>query len=179
MKSRVLTPLEQLRDFPQIARKVREGFPLYNIACWVQDECFEYEGAPREAVVTLLQAFQASVPAGEILGDESPHPLEKWVGGRSSALDVNGETGKLGRMVDRRIAMARDVERGTGMLIDGVRLDVRLKGDLLALPHKLEKNEKKAERTARRRRAQEQRDADKKARELHDERFPPIFDPDE
>jgi hypothetical protein len=170
-----LTPLEQLRAFPEIARKVREGFPLYNIAAWLQDECFEYEAAPREAVVTLLQAFQASVPAGEIPA-EAPHPLETWAGVRRPAVDVDVEIARLQRIVGGRIAKKSDLERAIGMSIDGIRQDLRLKCDLLALPRKLEKNEKKVERAERRRRTQEQRESDKKARELHDARFPTIVD---
>jgi hypothetical protein len=154
------------------------GFPLDDIACWLQDECFEYEGAPREAVVILLKAFKASVPTVEIRA-EMPHPLETWGGVRRAAIDVDAEIARLQRIVGGRIARKSDVEQAIGMPIDGMRQDLRLKCGLLTLPRKIEKREKQAERTARRRRAQAQRESDKQARALHDAHFPPIVDWDE
>jgi hypothetical protein len=59
--------LQSLRCFAEVRRKVIKGFPIPEIAMWVQEDQKEYLQASRRALEEVLRAYRTSLPVAEVL----------------------------------------------------------------------------------------------------------------
>lgn len=64
--------LKELGCFKQVDRRIRAGYPLVDVARYIQEDREEYQDVKRDSLVSVLSEYRESLPPGEIVSQHMP-----------------------------------------------------------------------------------------------------------
>lgn len=117
--------------FPEVHDKLCKGWPLNQLATWIQEEQQEYTDVEHVSLVKVLQNYRDSIPAGE----RSKYALSKShlaaIAQVEDDIDEMREMIKLYRRQERRMEIDGKVEEQIGKLLPTMTQDVRVTLEIL------------------------------------------------
>jgi len=69
--------LKEMRCFKYMDRRIRAGYPLIDIARYVQQDREEYTDVKEDSLVAVLSEFREAIPPGEIVAQQMPQAFAK------------------------------------------------------------------------------------------------------
>lgn len=130
--------LRGLKCFAEVHDRICRGFPIPDIAKWIQEDQKEYTEVGRASVIRAIYRYKDTIPPGQVV----PHAVAQKTFKKAQARVARGineldELDKLIQLQLERIEIDTQTERDIGKLLPTTGQEVRLAGDLLRAHAKL------------------------------------------
>jgi hypothetical protein len=123
--------LRLMTCFKEVYERVLAGWPLTEIARFVQEDRSEYMHVSRTALVQMLTRFRDSLPPGELVSRRIPETFEKVAEHVEETLDELKELEKLYKLQMERISVDFETEKKIHKLMPTMTQEVRVARELL------------------------------------------------
>lgn len=119
-----------LHCFPEVHRRVKEGYPVSSLADYIQQECKEYLEVTRASLVSILSKYRRSLPPVELAKRIDPAIVEAAVVVEQKLNEVD-ELDKLYKIQFESVQATANLEKNIGMPVPGLSDKVRVAEGLL------------------------------------------------
>lgn len=123
--------LRALACFPEVHDRICKGWPLSQVATYIQDDCGEYTDAEQVTLVKVLQRYRDSLPPGERAKYVLPKAHREAVEEVQEDIDEIRELIKLYRRQEKRLDIDGKVEENIGKLLPTMTQEVRATAEIL------------------------------------------------
>lgn len=123
--------LRALRCFPEVHDRVCKGWPLSDVARYIQDDCEEYTDAVHSTLAKVLQNYRDSIPPAERAKYALPKSHRDAIAEVEEDIDEIREMIKTYREQDERVQIDRKVEKSIGKLLPTMTQEMRVKMEML------------------------------------------------
>jgi hypothetical protein len=117
--------IHSLKCFTDVQEMITTGWPLAEIAKYVQKTKHESTDIEELSLIYILQAYRRSLPATTLVAKPLPHAFRKAVQRVEDGLDVMAEMEKLYSIQMKRIEIDHDLEQKAKKLIPSMTQEVR------------------------------------------------------
>jgi len=126
--------LREMKCFPEVRRRLVKGFPIPEVAQWVQEVQKEYTSASRVALESIMRDFRADLPVVELLpeGIQRSNVIASALRRFRNGVDELKEMEELYAIQRARIDLAYEQEVAKGKLQFGTVQEVRAGLEILA-----------------------------------------------
>jgi hypothetical protein len=124
--------LKALRCFRDAHARLVDGWPLSELARWIQDDQKEYTDIGRDSLIALLHKYRATVPAVEFAKKHAPNKavIEK-IKEAEEGLDELAEMQRLYKMQLERVEIDRTIEKNIKKLLPAMGQEIRTAKEIL------------------------------------------------
>lgn len=123
--------LRSIKCFELVHQKVLEGYPMAEIARFIQDERKEYADITRGSLMALLNDYRNSIPKAELISKRMPRMFEKAQKVVEKGLDELKELEKLYEKQMERIDIDITTEKKISKLMPSMTQEVRAAREIL------------------------------------------------
>lgn len=123
--------LRALRCFPEVHDRVCKGWPLSDLAKYIQEDCEEYTDAARPTLAKVLQNYRDSIPPAERAKYALPKSHRDAIAEVEEDIDEVRELIKLYRRQEDRLDIDGAVEKSIGKLLPTMTQEVRATAEIL------------------------------------------------
>jgi len=126
--SRKLDKFERLRSlacFEDVNEMITTGWPLAEIAKYIQKTKKEYDDVEELSLIYILQAYRRSLPPTALVARRLPHAFQKASQEVRDGLDVLSEMTKLYEIQMKRIEIDHDLELKAKKLIPSMTQEIK------------------------------------------------------
>ncbi len=127
------TKLKALNCFREAHQKLLEGWPISELARWIQQDNSEYNDVSRDSLVSILSKYRNTIPAAEFVKtNENLSPaLADKLREAQQGLDELAEMEKLYRLQMERVEIDRKMEQNIKKLLPTMGQEVRTAKEIL------------------------------------------------
>jgi len=129
--------LRSLRCFADVNEMLTTGWPLAEVAKYIQKTKHESTDIEELTLIYLLQAYRRSLPPTTLVARRLPHAFQKASQEVRDGLDVLAEMSKLYVIQMKRVEIDHSLEKKAGKLIPSVNQEIREARALLESLQKL------------------------------------------
>lgn len=132
--SRTLDKFERLRSlrcFEDVNEMITTGWPLAEIAKYVQKTKHEYTDVEELSLIYILQSYRRSLPPTTLMSRRLPHVFQKASQEVRDGLDVLAEMSKLYEIQMKRVEIDFTLEKAAKKLIPSMTQEVKEARSLL------------------------------------------------
>lgn len=123
--------LRALECFPEVHDRICKGWPLAQVASYIQDECGEYRDAEQVTLIKVLQNYRESLPSGERAQHVLPKSQRDAIEKIEEELDEIKALTKLYRRQEERLEIDGQVEKNIGKLLPTMTQEIRVTVEVL------------------------------------------------
>jgi len=123
--------LRSLRCFEDVNEMITTGWPLAEIAKYVQKTKHEYTDVEELSLIYILQSYRRSLPPTTLMSRRLPHVFQKASQEVRDGLDVLAEMSKLYEIQMKRVEIDFTLERAAKKLIPSMTQEVKEARSLL------------------------------------------------
>lgn len=124
--------LRSLACFDEVNRRLCEGYPLKEVAQYIQDEEKEYLEVKRESLIWTLDAYRNTIPKAQLLAKRMPPVFAKAAETVRKGLDELEELENLYKLQMQRIEIDRKNEKNIGKLLHTMTPEIKAAKDILS-----------------------------------------------
>lgn len=124
--------LKSLRCFPELHKRVLEGWPSTQVSRYVQDDQQEGGDLTRGALIALVNDYRQSLPRSELIAQRMPQVFNKAAEEVRQGLNELEELEKLYRVQMERIGIDLNIEKNVGKLMPSMTQEIKQAKDILA-----------------------------------------------
>lgn len=106
----------ELNCFPEAERRLVAGWPLTQIADYIQQDCGEYTDVARESLVKVLTNYRNSIAKTKLLATRMPEKVQELAQEAEEAVDEVKELARLYNIQMARIEREAKLEENIGKL---------------------------------------------------------------
>jgi hypothetical protein len=117
--------LYDLKCFDDVQEMLTTGWPLSEVAKYIQKTKHESTDIEELTLIYLLQAFRHQLPPSTLIAKPLPHAFTKAAQRVSDGLDVMDEMTKLYQIQMKRIEIDHDLEKAAKKLIPSLNQEIR------------------------------------------------------
>jgi hypothetical protein len=129
--------LKELKCFKDVHQRLVDGWPLSEVARYIQQDCKEYTDISKEGLISTLSKYRQTIPALEIAKKElSPVTVQK-VEEVHKGLDELKALEDLFRVQLDRIAMDHKLEKQIGKSLNTLGNEIRVAKEIIEASAKL------------------------------------------
>ena len=123
--------LRALQCFPEVHDRLCKGWPLSDVAEFIQEENKEYTDAAPATVIKVLQNYRDSLPSGERAKYVLPKSHREAIEKVEEDIDEIRELVKLYRRQEKRLDIDGKVEENIGKLLPTMTQEIRVTKEVL------------------------------------------------
>lgn len=123
--------LRGLKCFDQVYARICDGWPLTELARYIQEDQKEYTEISRQGLVSTLTDFRSSLPPGELIKKRMPMAFVEAHKEVNEAVDEVKELEELYRIQLKRIHIDHALENKIGKLLQSMTPEIREARQLL------------------------------------------------
>jgi hypothetical protein len=120
-----------LKCFDQVYARICDGWPLTELARYIQEDQKEYTEISRQGLVSTLTDFRSSLPPGELIKKRMPMAFVEAHKEVNEAVDEVKELEELYRIQLKRIHIDHALENKIGKLLQSMTPEIREARQLL------------------------------------------------
>lgn len=124
--------LRSMKCFREVHERIIDGWPLAEIARFVQDERREYGDVTRDGFLNILKEYRATIPPAQLIQKRMPPTFAKAAEEVRKGLDELEELEKLYQLQMRRIGIDEGTEKKINKLMPSMTQEVRVAAEILA-----------------------------------------------
>lgn len=124
--------LKSLRCFPEVHKRVIEGWPSTQVARYVQDDQQEGGDLTRGALIAMVNDYRQALPRSELIAQRLPQVFNKAAEEVRQGLDELAELESLYRLQMDRIGIDLNIEKNVGKLMPSMTQEIKQAKDILA-----------------------------------------------
>jgi len=117
--------LRSLRCFDLVQERVKQGWPLAEVARYIQEDHQEALDTPRTALMAILKQFRASLPPGQLVEQRLPQVFQEAVARIETSLDEVVEMETLYALQMQRVRMDFETEKKINKLLPSMTSEIR------------------------------------------------------
>jgi hypothetical protein len=117
--------LRALKCFDEVFSRLREGWPLSELARYIQEDKKEYVDVSRAGLVSVLTDFRASLPPGELIKKRIPQAFLSAKKEVEEGLDEIKELEALYRMQLERVKVDLETEKKIKKLLPTMTSEIK------------------------------------------------------
>lgn len=123
--------LRGLKCFSDVHDRVFQGWPISDLARYIQDDRQEYTDVTRDALIQVLKSYRSSIPPAQLIQKRMPQTFAKAAEKVDEGLDELDELGKLYKLQMERIEIDRGTEKKIHKLLGNMSQEVRVAAEIL------------------------------------------------
>jgi hypothetical protein len=124
--------LKALRCFPEVHKRVVEGWPSTQVARYIQDDQQEGGDLTRGALIAMVNDYRQAMPRGELIAQRLPQLFNKAADEVRQGLNELVELENLYRVQMGRIQIDLNIEKNVGKLMPSMTQEIKQAKDILA-----------------------------------------------
>lgn len=124
--------LRSLKCFAEVHQRVLDGWPMPELARYIQDEKREYTDVTKDGLVAVLKEYRASIPPGQLIQKRMPQVFHKAAAEVAEGVDELKEMEKLYRLQMERIGIDVNTEKKINKLMPTVTQEIRVAREILS-----------------------------------------------
>jgi hypothetical protein len=124
--------LKSLRCFPEVHKRILEGWPSTQVARFIQDDQQEGGDLTRGALIAMVNDYRQSIPRAELISTRLSPVFNKAAEEVRHGLDELEELEHLYRLQMERIGIDFNIEKNVGKLMSSMTNEVKAAKDILA-----------------------------------------------
>lgn len=117
--------LRAMKCFEEMHERVRQGWPLSELARWIQEDKEEYLSVTRPGLLTVLQNYRAKIPPGELVAQRLPKDHQKAVEKLEKGVDEVQELEELYRIQMSRVKIDVETESAINKLLPSLTQEIK------------------------------------------------------
>jgi len=103
--------LRAMRCFQEVHERIRQGWPMTELARWIQEDKEEYLDVKRQALINVLKNYRSSIPPGELVEKRLPKAFVDAKKEIDSGIDELTELTELYRLQMERVKIDFEKEK--------------------------------------------------------------------
>lgn len=123
--------LRALRCFPEIHERIRQAWPMTEVARWIQEDREEYTDVTRAGLLVVLRRYSASIPAFQKVEHRLPQAFVDAKERLEKGLDEINELEELYRLQMNRVKIDYEKEQQISKLFPTMSTEIREARNLL------------------------------------------------
>lgn len=123
--------LKAMKCFQEMHTNVCGGWPIRELARWIQEEKREYSEITRNSLITILTEYRNALPPVEVLNNEALPIMERASEQLENGLNTLDEMEKLYRIQMARVVMDHKIETAIGKSLKDLGNEMRVARELL------------------------------------------------
>lgn len=123
--------LRAIRCFEEMHERVRGGWPLSELARWIQEDKEEYQDVTRQGLLTVLKNYRASIPPGELVAKRLPKDHQRAMDKLEAGIDEVNELEELYRLQMERVKIDATTEKAINKLLPSLSQEIKEARSLL------------------------------------------------
>jgi transcriptional regulator of heat shock response len=130
--------LKKLKCFNEAHQRIVDGWPLTDLARWIQEHEEEYTDITKEGLIAILSKYRAAIPVGDLkTTEEMPSFLAKKIDEAEDSLDEISALNQLYKIQMKRIEMDHKLENQIGKSLNTLGQELRVAREIIAESAKL------------------------------------------
>lgn len=125
--------LRTLKCFPEVHERICLGWPMSELAQWIQEQKAEYTDVQRVSLMTILQRYRESLPPGVLAQHKLPKAHREAIEEIERDIDEVKELTKLYRRQVERLDVDGNTEKKIGKLFQTMTQEIRVTADILKM----------------------------------------------
>lgn len=117
--------LRQMKCFRQVHERICQGWPITEVARWVQEDQEEYTHVTRNALVMALRSYRQAIPAAEKVGKRLPKDFAEAKQELEDTIDEVRELEELYRLQMDRIKIDYEKEQQISKLFPSMTSEIK------------------------------------------------------
>ena len=117
--------LRAMRCFDLVYERIRQGWPMTEVARYIQEDRQEYTDVSSAALIAILGDFRKTIPPGELVAKRMPDVMVEAKERIEEALDEVEELEKLYRMQMDRVSMEVATEKKINKLLPSMNSEIK------------------------------------------------------
>jgi hypothetical protein len=123
--------LRSLKCFQEMHDRILQGWPLPEVARFIQEDNDEYTDVTRDGLVVVLKEYRQSIPPAQLIAPRMPPVFKKAAEEVREGLDELKELEELYRKQMKRIEIDMQTESKINKLLPTMTQEMRVAGELL------------------------------------------------
>lgn len=123
--------LRQLKCFREVHDRIVRGWPVSEVARYIQDDQQEYGTVTRASLVTILHEYRKSLPPGDLVRNTVPGAVMNAVKQVEEGVDEIEALEKLFRLQMERIGIDHTIEKNAKKLFPSMTQEIKAAKDIL------------------------------------------------
>lgn len=123
--------LRAMKCFPEVHERICDGWPISEVATFVQEKRGEYTDAKHITLMTVLQRYRDSLPKSELVKKRIPKYFVEAMHDVEAEIDELIEFTRLYRLQMERIGIDHQTERNIRKLFPTMTQEIRVAGEIL------------------------------------------------
>jgi len=123
--------LRALKCFSEVHDRICDGWPLSEVARFIQEKRQEYDDVQHTTLMSLLQRYRATLPKSDIVREKMPQFHAEAMVAVEEDIDELAEFIKLFRMQESRLNIDHQTEKNINKLFGSMTQEMRVAGEIL------------------------------------------------
>lgn len=123
--------LRQLKCFREVHDRIIRGWPISEVARFIQDDQQEYSNVTRNSLVTILHEYRKSIPPADLLRSTVPGAVMNAVKQVEEGVDEIESLEKLFRLQMERIGIDHTIEKNAKKLFPSMTQEIKAAKEIL------------------------------------------------
>lgn len=124
--------LRKLKCFQEVHDRIIRGWPISEVARFIQDDQQEYGSITRASLVTILHEYRKSIPPADLVRNTVPGAVMNAVQQVEAGVDEIESLEKLFRLQMSRIDIDHAIEKNAKKLFPSMTQEIKAAKDILA-----------------------------------------------
>jgi hypothetical protein len=123
--------LRRLGCFEEVHDRIIRGWPISEVARFIQDDQQEYGNVTRASLITILHDYRKSLPPGDLVRNTVPGAVMNAVQQVEEGVDEISALEKLYRLQMQRIGIDHEIEKNAKKLFPSMTQEIKAAKDIL------------------------------------------------
>jgi len=123
--------LRRIKCFKEVHERIIRGWPVSEVARYIQDDQGEYGTITRASLVTILHEYRNSIPPGDLVRNTVPGTVSKAAEQIRQSVDEIEALEELFRLQLQRIEIDHTIEKNAKKLFPSMTQEIKAAKDIL------------------------------------------------